>query len=139
MISLLSKPAAPRALAAGAVALLILCAFLAVSAVYYRGACKTEAAKHRATALEYSGKLALEQTASALLRETLADREKVIDGLKLQADRAHRALGKERAAAARRASIIAGARPAASKPEGIVDDETSRRVIRHLNSALQRP
>jgi hypothetical protein len=111
---------------------------LLLSTTYLSGELDTERERHKATAMELKGKLALADTEISLLRRDQAEQGRIIAGLQVQVSQARGTLEQERQAAAERAAITAGAKSRPARPEEVVDAETSRKIIRHFNAALQR-
>lgn len=139
MIDFLTKPAMVKVLLGSAAGLLLLCAGLAGSALYFEGRFRAEAASHKATHNELSGELAMAKTTVNLLQADKTADAKIIRGLRDQLAATLATLAKQREAAASRAAIAgrAGSVPARDKEE-VVDDATSREIIRHLNRSFQR-
>lgn len=138
MIDFLTKPLAVKILLGLVGGLLLACAVLGIGAVYFSGELNTERERHKATSLELKGKLALADTEISLLRSDQVEQGRIIAGLQLQVQQTQGTLEKERQAAAGRAAITAGAKSVPARQENVVDAETSQKIVRHLNAALQR-
>lgn len=138
MVEYLTKPAVAKALLGGVALLLILCAGLAGSTLYFEGRYRTEEASHKATYNDLSGKLAIAKTTVNLMNAEKAADARTIKGLQDQVAATLATLEKQRESAANRDAIASKAGSVPAKDREVVDDATSREIIRHLNRSFQR-
>lgn len=138
MIDFLTKPVVAKALLGSVAGLLLLCFALATSAIYYEGRFQAEKAGHAATRNLLAGKLAVAETTVNLMNAAKEADARTIKGLQDQVAATLATLEKQREAAASREAISSKARSVPAKDREVVDDATSREIIRHLNRSLQR-
>lgn len=138
-VSNLRSPVTNKAMIIGCAVLCFFCLCLTIGYVSVSGELDAEKERHKATVVKLEGKLALADTEISLLRSDQTEQNRVITGLQLQITRSQEALTRERMAAADRMAITAGAGSMPAKKNEVVDAETSRKIIRHLNTALRRP